>query len=203
MKNYFKGFLYIGVCFVCGYTFIHAVSQKNISLRDPATTSSTIYQIHELTSDQIKAQLIKKIKVTPTSNGQKSILFPGFSSALCEKYSAIELEFAAEGISVAGEPTLMKITTPCEKAGDPSEIKGMTLPVSKILKERPRNADFNFTDLKTTISFKNAADEWPQVWVLKKVEFKAVTGSDKTAEFNRAPASVRTTEAEHLIVLEF
>lgn len=203
MKNYFKGFLYIGVCFVCGYAFIHAVSQKNVSLRDPAATAGTVYQIHEMTSDQIKAQLIKKIKVTPTANGQKSILFPGFSSALCERYSAIELEFASEGISVAGEPTIMKLSAPCEKARDPSEIKEMTLPVAKILKERPRNADFNFSDMKITVSFKNSADEWPQVWVLKKVEFKAVKGSDKSAEFNRAPASVKTTEAERLIVLEF
>lgn len=203
MKNYINSFLYVGVCFLSGYAFIQAVVQKNVSLRDPAATTGTVYQIHELSSDQIKAQLVKKMKVTPTLNGQKTILFPGFSSAVCEKFSSIELEFASEGVSVAGDPTLMKVVAPCEKAKDPSEIKEMTLPVAKILKEKPRSADFNFADLKTTISFKNAADEWPLVWVLKKVEFKAVTGSVKTAEFNRTPASVGTAEAERLIVLEF
>lgn len=187
--------------FIVGVGAFYAVYNNTLGKRDPAAIQGKVFQITTLTSEEIKNQLQNKIVVTPTLEGKKSIAFSGFSSALCKTYATVEIEFAAEGVSVAGEAPTMKITHPCEAAQDPAEMASISIPIEKILGEKPRNAEFTFDGYKAVVTFANSADEWPRQWILKRVEFKNVNGENKSASFNRSPASV--TEGEQPIVLEF
>lgn len=202
MLTTFKNIAFIALSFVIGFTFFSRVTEQSTQRRTLAAASTKIFQITDLTPAQIKEQLYKKIKVTPTLDGKKSISFSGFSSSLCKVYSSIEVEFTAEGVTVSGQAPIMKINSPCTEAQDPSEIAAISLPIAKILKEKPRNAEYKFDGFSSTIAFSNSADEWPQQWVLKRVEFKNQSGANKTAEFNRSPASVGDN-FEKPIVLEF
>ncbi len=207
MTTKIKNIGFFILCFSLGLSFFYSISE-NIAVqseltRDLATINGKVFQITNLTSAQIKAQLQKKIKVTPTINGKKTISFSGFSSALCKTYSEIVVEFTAEGISVDGEPPVMKVRTPCTAAQDPTEIAAINLPIEKILDQKPRNAEFSFDGFNAVVTFSNSADEWPRQWVLKRVEFKSVEGKDKSADFNRSPASAMDNPTEKPIVLEF
>lgn len=191
------------LCFAIGLGSFFSLSDKAAVARDPAATSDKVYQITTLTSEQIRAQLQKKIKVNPTIDGKKTILFSGFSSTLCKTYGSIVVEFAAEGIAVAGEAPTMKIAAPCTEGQDPSEMASINLAIGKILNEKPRDAEYSFDGYNAVVTFKNSSDEWPRQWVLKRVEFKNPQGENKSAEFNRAPASVNDETADKPIVLEF
>jgi hypothetical protein len=198
MANNLKNIAFFVFCFSFGLAFFYSISE-NISIqRDPATINGKIFQITNLSSEQIQTQLQKTIKLTPTIDGKKTITFSGFSSALCKAYPSIVVEFLADGIAVAGEAPQMKITTPCEAGQDPAEIKAINLPIAKILNEKPRNAEFSYDGFNAVVTFTHSADEWPRQWVLKRVEFKGAEGVNKSADFGRSPASV-----EQPIVLEF
>jgi|GEM_PF-4723241 len=201
------------LCFGLGLSFFYSISE-NISIqrgltdeqtRDPAAIEGKIFQITSLSSEQIKTQLQKKIEITPTIDGKKTILFSGFSSALCKNYFAIEIEFTAEGVAVAGEPPVMKIVAPCTAAQNPAEIAAINLPIEKILNQKTRNAEYSFDGFNAVVTFSNSADEWPRQWILKRVEFKNAAGENKSANFSRAPASVssKNISTDRLIVLEF
>ncbi len=202
MSSNIKNIGFFFVCFAVAFTWFNSILEKDRVQRDPAAIAGKVFQISSLSSEQIRAQLQKNIKVTPTLDGKKAILFTGFSSALCKTYSKIEVEFVAEGIAVAGEAPVMTIVAPCEGGSDPSEMASIHLPVAQILKEHPKDTAFSFEGFSTTVSFNHSADEWPRQWVLKKVIFKNISGDDKSVSFNRAPAS-DSTSGEQPIVLEF
>lgn len=196
---------YVGIfllCFGFGIKAFLSIADKNSIQRDPAALNGKIYQITTLTSEQIRDQLQKKIRVSPTIDGKKAILFPGFSSALCKTYTSISIEFVAEGIAVAGEAPVMKVTAPCAEGQDPAEIAAINLAISKILNQKPRDAEYNFDGFNGVVSFKNSSDEWPRQWILKRVEFLNAAGENKSAEFKRGPASTGES-ATRPIVLEF
>lgn len=202
MASNIKNIGFFILCFAIGLSSFLSVSEKNSLQRDPAALNGKVYQITTLSSEQIRAYLQKNIKVTPTIDGKKTIQFSGFSSALCKTYSSISAEFTAEGIAVAGEAPVMKISAPCTEGQDPSEIASINLAIEKILNEKPRDAEYSFDGFNAVISFKNSSDEWPRQWVLKRIEFKNLQGENKSADFNRSPASV-DDKAEQPIVLEF
>lgn len=189
MSSSAKSVSLFALCFAFGLSVFFSVADRMPTMRDPASVSSKVFQINNLSSDQIKTQLSQKIKVYPTIDGKKNIQFTGFSSALCKSYAEIEMEFQAEGVAVAGEIPSMKVTAPCEAGQDPSEMANIQLPIAKILAEKPKNAEFSFTGSTTKIELKNAPDEWPKLWVLKAVQFKNATGQSKTATFERKIAS--------------
>ena len=189
MDNRIKSAGLFALCFAVSLGFSLGSSEK--TNRKPAAA--------DMSADEIKTQLQKKIRVTPTINGTKTISFSGFTSALCKTYSSIEVEFTAEGVAVSGEYPTMQIVTPCEAGLNADEMASINLPIDKILHEKPRNAEFTFAGFHAVVSFKNSADEWPMQWVLKRVEFKNTTGESKAVSFNRAPASF----SEPPIVLEF
>lgn len=200
LKN-FKSVFVLVCSFTLGVGIFFSTFNKVTKKRDPAALNGKIYQISDLTSNEIKEQLHKKIKINPTIDGLKNITFSGFSSALCKSYSTIEVEFSAEGIMVAGEAPSMKVSYPCEAGQDPAEMASLTLPIGKILGEKPRNAEFKFDGYNAVITTLNSADEWPRQWVLKRVEFKNLAGGEnKQVTFNRGPASV---PEDRPIVIEF
>jgi hypothetical protein len=189
------------LCFAFGLSVFFSISENVKIQRDPAAISGKVFQITNLSSEQIKQHLTQKIKVFPTVNGKKSIQFLGFSSNLCKTYPEIELEFQAEGVAVAGEVPTMKVTSPCGAGQDPAEMASIQLPIEKLLGEKPRNATFSFDGFVAKMEFKHAADDWPRQWVLKSVHFKNATGEFKSAHFNRKLASEQAYERQ--VVLEF
>lgn len=201
MSSKVRAILLFVFCFGLSYLYFFNINAPIASYRDPASTTSKVTEIDNLSVDEIKAQLQNKIKVAPTIAGMKTISFSEFSANLCKTYATIELEFWAEGVSVSGEAPTMKVSTPCEKGVNSDEMAAINLPIEKILKERPRNAQFSFDGFHATVVFSNSADEWPMQWVLKKVEFKNANGSaeNKAVSFGRFPASAE----EPPIVLEF
>lgn len=204
MSSPAKAVCFFALCFAFGLSAFFGVSDQVTTQRDPASLPNKVFQITSLSSDQIKTHIMSKIKVFPTMAGKKGIQFSGFSSALCKIYPEVELEFKAEGVAVAGEIPTMTISSPCLSGQDPSEMAIIQLPVEKLLAEKPRSAEFAFTGFNTKLSFKNAADEWPKVWVLKTVNFKSAEGKNKVANFGRNIASEpSTTRTERPVVLEF
>lgn len=199
MRSKFPIVILLIASYLFGYVFFQSVASEKRLQRDPATLDGKIFQLGNLSSEQIKYQLEKNIKVSPTVNGKKAIHFSGFSSAICKTYPNIEIEFMAEGVAVAGESPSMYILAPCESGKDQAEIESIYIPVGKLLSLSPKNKTYQFDGFSSQIIFKNSADEWPTQWVLKRVEFKHISGMNKSASFNRSPASVN----EQPIVLEF
>lgn len=201
MSSSAKSVCLFALCFAFGLSAFFAVSDRAPTMRDPASLNSKVFQINNLSSEQIKSQLVQKIKIFPTIEGKKNIQFSGFSSALCRSYTQIEMEFQAEGVAVAGEIPIMKVTSPCENGQDPSEMANIQLPVAKILSEKPKNAEFTFNGYSAKIELKNAPDTWPKIWVLKIIQFKNTDGKTKTANFERKIAS--ENKEDRLVVIEF
>ncbi len=201
MLSKVKTFVFFAFCFGLGLSLFFTLSEKFEIVRDPASIDGKIFQISTLTSEQIKDQLTQKIKIHPTADGKKSIQFTGFSSALCKTYPEIEMEFKAEGISVSGEPPVMKVTAPCLAGQDPADMAAIYLPIEQLLKDKPRNAEYVFAGFDAKIEFKNSAEEWPRDWVLTKVQFKNNFGNDKSIYFQRTLASDETSERP--VVLNF
>lgn len=199
-SNLKAAFLFV-FCFGFGLTAFYSVSKNSAAPRDPAAIGSKVFQITSLSSEQIRDHLVQKIKVFPTMEGKKAIQFSGFSSALCKLYPEVEMQFQAEGVAVAGEAPVMKITSPCEIGQDPAEMASIQLPIEKILAEKPRNAEFVFDGFSAKVSFTNSADEWPRQWTLKSVQFKDASGNYKSASFERKVAS--ENRSERPVVLEF
>lgn len=189
------------LCFALGLSLFYSIYQKPANQRDVASEGRKVLHLSVMTPEEIQQQLRSKIKVHPTTNGEKTISFSGFSAALCNTYSAVEVEFAAEGMSVGGEAPAMTISSPCRaSATDSSQMAAIIFPVGKITGEKPRNAEYSYNGYVSTVAFRNSGDEWPKTWVLKRVEFRnAGDGENKSASFNRAPASAE----ERPIVLEF
>ncbi len=189
------------LCFTFGISLFYSISERSLVQRDPAAINGKVFQIANLSQDQIKDHIAQKIKVFPTISGQKAIQFTGFSSSLCKTYSEVELEFQAEGIAVAGEATTMTVISPCSVGQDPSEMAQIQLPIDKILKEKPRNAEYAFDGFIAKVKIKNAADEWPRQWVLKSVHFKGQSGQDKAAYFKNENKA--QNDFDRPVVLEF
>lgn len=189
------------LCFAFGLSLFYSIYQKPASQRDVASEGRKVLHLAVMTPEEIQQQLRSKIKVHPTANGEKTISFSGFSAALCNTYSSIEVEFTAEGMSVAGEAPVMTISSPCHaSATDAAQMAAITFPVAKITGEKPRNAEYSYNGYTSTVAFRNSGDEWPRTWVLKRIEFRnSGGGENKAASFNRSPASTD----ERPIVLEF
>lgn len=200
MKNKIKILTLLGMGFCLGLAAVVTNYTASRTQRDPASPSETIYQISDLSSSEIRTQLAHRIKVHPTIEGKKSISLEGFSSAICKAYPNIEMEFVAEGISVAGDPPVLKVGYPCQAGQDPAVIAPAHIAVSRLMLERPRNAAFQFDGYSSTLTLLNSADEWPTTWVLKAVHFKNEAGSNKDVSFDRSPASVNEQPP---VVLEF
>ena len=194
-----KVLLFFSAFFAAGLTLFFSISEELLIQRDPAAIDGKVFQISELTSAQIQQQLSQKIKIQTVNNDQKSLRLEGFSSAVCKTYTHIELNFEAEGMAVAGMAPQMTVKGICESGQDPAEMASIIIPLSLILAEKPRNAEFKFDGYNTKFEFKNSSDEWPRTWVLKTVEFKSESNGNKLVHLSSEPAEKNNP----LVVLEF
>ncbi len=203
MKKNLTNFVVILAGFLIGLSVFKFNATYLKAERDPAAIQNKIFEISSLNSDEIKTQIQRKLVINASQNGEKQLAFNGFSSAICKIYSNIEVELVAEGVSVAGEPSVLKISYPCEaEINNPSEMAMLILPIDLMLKQKPKNTSYTFEGYKLTVNLQNSADEWPHTWIVRKVEFKNSTGTlSKEALFGRAPAS--NEAANKPIILEF
>jgi hypothetical protein len=200
VNNKVKVLTLLGMGFCLGLAAVISNYSSSRTHRDPAAFGEKLYQITNLSNSEIREQLLHRLKVHPTLEGKKTIALTGLSSSICKSYSHIELEFVAEGISVAGDPPVLTVNYPCQAAQDPSEIAPAQLAISRLTAEKPHNATFQFDGYAATFTLQNSADEWPTQWILREVEFKNENGSSKHVTFDRSPASVNE---EPPVVLEF
>ncbi len=183
--------------FVLGFSLFYSIANNVATQRDPASLNEKMNTLSGLDHDQLKSEIAKKIHVTTVLNGkEKAIILQGFSSNLCKQYQNVQLTFTAEGVSVAGEPTQMKINSPCEAAQDPAEMASIRIPIEKIMNEKPRDAEFSFAGYNSKFTFTSAADEWPHVWVLSSFEFLSVGGKSKLVK-------LQDEHRSNPIILEF
>lgn len=200
MKNQLKILTLLGLGFCFGLAAVVTNYTATKTQRDPAADQAVIYQITDLSSSEIRSQLAHRLKVHPTIEGRKSISLEGFSSNICKTYSYIEMDFVGEGVSVAGDPPVLKVLYPCESGQDPAAIAAVQLPVARLLAESPRNAAYQFDGYSSVLRLSNSADEWPTTWILQAVHFKNASGENKDVTFDRAPASA---DGQQPVVLEF
>ncbi len=203
MSANFKSAIFFTICFSLGLAFFFSISEDMSVQRDPAAIDGKVFQLTSLSSTQIKNQLINTIKIQSVVVGEKSLRLTGFSSALCKTYAQIELQFIADGIAVAGETPQMIIKAPCEAGQDPAEMASITIPIEKILAEKPKNAEYHFDGFNSKFSFTNTSDEWPRTWVLKTIQFVSGSEKSKLVRMDQTATGDLNKFPEQLIVLEF
>ena len=214
IKQKISIFVFTFITFSIGLSVFLAANKDYFIERDPAAIPGKLLNFNNLNSEQLRAELESKIKIKPTFTAEnlpgKSIVFAGLSSQICQSYSEIHIEFHGDGVSVAGEPTKMTIEVPCKPGQDPAEIAAIALPIQEILRQKPRDAVFKFSNFPGSYSFSRVADQWPTVWILKTVEFKNPNSSLNSTGPALAAASPRLITFENKqsaeaqpIVLEF
>lgn len=93
---------------------------------------------------------------------------------LCEYFNTYTLTFEAEGIASSGERPTMTVSSPCELSAKTNLPIPIMIPVDDIHKLAPNDTDISFQiNPKANFSFRNISDNWPEYWVLAKVEFNS------------------------------
>lgn len=206
-------FVVLFIAFIFGFSFFLVANKEYFIGRDPAAIPGKLLHFNNLNPEQLRAELEAKIKIKPVFTSEnlpsKSIVFDGLSSQICKSYTEIQIEFSGEGMSVDGEATKMVVTAPCQPGQDPAEIAAIILPIQEILKQKPRDAEFSFSGFLGRYQFTSVTDSWPQVWVLRSVEFTnpsvgTPTEPGLTAASPRIVQFPKTASADSQpIVLEF
>ncbi len=164
------------ITFIAGLSFFYVVSKDIFIERDLASIhESKLSSLKFLSSDKLKSELSKRIKIYTIAN-EKVVALEGFSSQICKNFSHVELFFQAYGVSVSGEASTLKITSTCIPGQDPAEIAVIKIPFEKLLKEEARNAEFKFSGYKEVFELING-DEWSKTWILSQIVFKSATES--------------------------
>lgn len=186
MSSTFKSVVLYSICFTLGLSLFFSIHEEKMTYRDPAAFGGKVFQLSNLSSEEIRNQIVNRIKVYPTLDGKKSIQLNGFSSGLCKNYQEIEMNFKAEGVTVAGDSPSLKITTPCEQGQDPSEMAQIKIPVEKILNEKPKNAQYSFDGFISKFEFEKTSDSWPKQWILVSVIFKSTNLKNQIVQFDNS-----------------
>ena len=195
----FKSVFFFALAFVLGFSIFYSryIDSNFFEQRDPAAIGNKINQIRNFDHDQLKEELAHKIQIQNV-DGEKFIRFSSLSSNVCKQYPQVQVQFVADGMSVAGEAPTMTIEADCLPAQDPIEMASIEVPVAQILRQKPANATFKFDGTNGKFIFASSGDEWPHTWILRSVTFKNPNGGSKIIAFDKtiSPGQVPT-------VLEF
>jgi len=194
----FKSVFLFALTFSLGFSLFYGYFNEQFSERDPAALGNKVHQLKNFDPEQLKEELSQKVRIQNLPDGKKYIRFTSLSSNVCRQYPKVQIQFAADGISVAGEAPTMTIEADCLPAQDPVEMASIEIPVERILKQKPANASYKFDGLTSTFTFTSSGDEWPRTWILRSVIFKNQNGNSKIVAFEKT-----VTENKNLTVLEF
>lgn len=183
--------------FVIGYAVISMNSKRFVVSRDPAAVRQ-IYDFSHLRGNAleiaIKERMVSGLEVFKDDGGVGVGLGHfAFTNAAgertlgCREYGKITMVFEAEGTVVNGERPKMEVEGACEFSEDLAKMNPLTIPVARILGERPADGEFQFREGKeVSVRFTNLSDEWPRKWVLTAVR---VGGGKSDISVNRSELS--------------
>ena len=194
----FKSVFLFALTFTLGFSLFYGYFNESFGERDPAAIGNKVHQLKNFDPEQLKEELSQKVRIQNLPDGKKYIRFTSLSSNVCRQYPKVQIQFSADGISVAGEPPVMTIEADCVPAQDPVEMASIEIPVEKILKQKPANASYKFDGLTSTFTFSGSGDEWPRTWILRSVIFKNQNGNTKIVAFEKTISENKTPT-----VLEF
>ena len=88
----------------------------------------------------------------------------------CDFYEHVNLTFKAEGVATGGEVPMMTIEAPCKVSADLNKISSISVPVARILNEKPSDMDLSYDQASVNFHFANMGPSWPTHWVLSSVK---------------------------------
>ena len=87
----------------------------------------------------------------------------------CDFYERVNLTFKAEGMATSGEIPTLRVEGPCKVSADLNKISLISIPVARILNEKPSDMDLNYDQSSVSFHFENMGHSWPKNWILKSV----------------------------------
>ena len=182
----FKVCVFFGF-FAVGYSVIMSTTPNFTIARDPAAVRQ-VYDFSHLRGNAlevaIKQRVVAGIEVMK-EDGKISVALGHFAfingggerTLGCREYGKVMMTFEADGVVVNGERPTMEVEGACEFSEDLARVNPLTIPVARILGERPADGEFSFMDGKAvSVKFSNLSDEWPRKWVLSGVRFGGAKG---------------------------
>lgn len=187
LKSYFFRFFVIFGFFAVGYSMISNTSKKFSINRDPAAVRQ-VYDFSHLRGSAlevaIKERMVSGLEVV-RDEGHVGVSLGHFAftngagerTLGCREYGKVVLVFEAEGMVVNGERPKMEVEGACEFSDDLARVNPLTIPIQRILGERPADGEFQFREGKdVAVRFSNLSDEWPRKWLLTGVKFGGAKG---------------------------
>lgn len=148
--------------------------------RNPAALHK-VFDFSQLEGSALKMQsqrrLIEDANVT-NENGKVSIELGHFVTKgegnrkvfACDYYEHLYLTFKAEGMATGGEVPSMTIEGPCKVSSDLNKISSISIPVARILNEKPSDMDLSYDQSSVSFHFANMGPSWPKNWILTSVK---------------------------------
>jgi len=91
----------------------------------------------------------------------------------CRIFDRVEMTFLASDQAVGGAPSQMIVEAPCKMGKDVNRISEVSIPMAKIMSQKPGDKELQFLDGKNLfVSFENIGAQWPQKWYLENVRLK-------------------------------
>jgi hypothetical protein len=181
MKNtVYSLFLVLGVF---AATVSYMISRFDIpgANRNPAAIQKT-YDFSNLSGESLlkaaKARMLSSLKIQKSDLASSISLGhfifedkQGFKRFACEYYEKIQIVFEADGVVSSGSSPQMILEGRCLPfAMDPSQMSPLYIPVQRIVANPPVDGEYKFAEFENQIlQFRDMADSWPQLWILKKV----------------------------------
>ncbi len=153
------------------------ILEKN---RNPATLRK-VFDFSQLEGSALKMRsqkrLIEEASIV-NENGKVSIELGHFVTKgdgnrkifACDFYERVNLTFKAEGIATSGEIPTLRVESPCKVSADLNKISLISIPVDRILNEKPSDMDLSYDQSSVNFHFENIGGSWPKNWVLKSVK---------------------------------
>ena len=148
--------------------------------RNPAALHK-VFDFSQLEGSALKMRsqrrLIEDATIT-AENGKVSIELGHFVTKgdgnrkvfACDYYEHVDLTFKAEGVATGGEVPSMTIEGPCKVSADLNKISSISIPVARILNEKPTDMDLSYDQSSVSFHFANMGPSWPKNWVLTSVK---------------------------------
>lgn len=179
--TFFRFFVFFGF-FAVGYSVIMSTSPNFPISRDPAAVRQ-VFDFSHLRGSALDAaikqrvvaglEVFKEDGAVSVGLGHFAFVNGGGEKTLgCREYGKVAMVFEADGVVVNGERPKMEVEGACEFSDDLASVNPLTIPVARILGERPADGEFQFLDGKpVTVKFSNLSDEWPRRWILSGIRF--------------------------------
>lgn len=95
----------------------------------------------------------------------------------CNEYPKMSFYFAADQEATSGSKRQLLVEADCKVSADLSHTEVVWVPWDQLAHETPFEGDSQYnTPSKVSIKTKHIVDQWPNKWVLEKIELKGESG---------------------------